>query len=86
MQKIIDHAVKAVGLSGPDQQLGFPLITKSGINQEGKRVHYYFNYSNTMQTFTYPYAAGVELISQEQVKNMAGIQLKAWDLKIIEEK
>ena len=86
MQKIIDHAVKAVNLSGPDQQLGFPLITKSGINQEGKRVHYYFNYSNTMQTFTYPYAAGVELISQERVKNMAGIQLKAWDLKIIEEK
>ena len=28
-----------------DSALAFPLISKSGVNQLGKRVHYYLNYS-----------------------------------------
>ena len=50
--KIIQDAVTKAGLWGTDQQLAFPIITKFGVNQRGKTVHYYFNYSASPVHFT----------------------------------
>src|SRR4029450_10780707 len=67
MYRVLEHAVKEAGLWGADQELSFPLITKSGINQHGKGVHYYFNYSDYPGSITYPYQEGRELLTDTQV-------------------
>ena len=61
--KILAEAVKNAGLWGKDQDIRFPLIVKSGINQQNKAVHYYFNYSGQAQILVYPYASGKSLLS-----------------------
>ena len=86
LQKIIQDAVTKAGLWGTDQQLAFPIITKFGVNQRGKTVHYYFNYSASPVHFTYPYGDGNELLLQEAVQKNKQLQLDAWGVKIIEEK
>jgi beta-galactosidase len=83
--KILEGALKGAGLWGKDQALKFPLITKSGSNQQGKAIHYYFNYSGAPKTFTYPYGKGTVLLSEEKLASQASITLPAWGFQIVEE-
>jgi beta-galactosidase len=85
-EKIVADAVKKAGLWGPDQALRFPLITRSGINQQKKTVHYYFNYSAAPSSVLYPYAAGKELLSNATITKNQQLPLAPWGMQIIEEK
>jgi len=84
--KIMENAVKETGLWGTDQNLKFPLITKSGVNQYHKNIHYYFNYSAKPASFDYPHKAGKELLSGASIAANENVPIDAWGVKIIEEK
>jgi beta-galactosidase len=85
LEKVLAEAVKKAGLWGVDQQISFPLIIKSGVNQKGKSVHYYFNYSAVPRSVQYPYANGKELLTNEAIAKGKELQLEAWGIKIVEE-
>ena len=68
-----------------DDQLQFPLISKTGVNQLGKRLHYYFNYSAKAQEIRYARKDGVSLLTGEPVKNGALVKLEPWGVVIVEE-
>jgi beta-galactosidase len=74
------------GLSGPDQALPASVRVKHGVNRAGKTIHYCLNYSGKEQTFSYPYAAGSDLLTQSAISRSQQLTLKPWDLVIIEEK
>ncbi len=84
-EKILMEAVKRAGLQTPDQNLHWPLITKSGINDEGKTIHYYYNYSSQPADILYPYKKGTELISGNKINGQETLTIAPWDLLIIEE-
>ena len=84
-EKIMQQALKEAGLWGPDQALYFPLITKTGMNAGGKKIHYYLNYGATPQTLTYPHKSGVELLSGKAVASGSKLQLEGWGVLIVEE-
>lgn len=83
--KIMENAIKEAGLWDVDQNLKFPLIVKSGVNQHHKVIHYYFNYSATPASFDYPHKAGKELLSGTAVSSNQSIAMDGWGVKIIEE-
>jgi beta-galactosidase len=85
MEKILKGVLESAGLWGADQQITFPLITKSGINQAGKRIHYYFNYSMSPGSFPYPHQEGIELLSGKKAEQNGIMELKPWGIQIIEE-
>lgn len=85
IDQILKQALKKSNLWGNDQQLSFPLITKSGKNQQGKIVRYYFNYSSTAQKAIYLYKNGTELLSNKAVSQNNSLDLEAWGMKIVEE-
>lgn len=84
--KLVTDAVQKAGLWGPDQELAFPLITRAGLNQRQKTVHYYFNYSARPGTVRYPHPAGRELLAGTPVAKGQELQLGPWGIQIIEEK
>jgi beta-galactosidase len=84
LEKILQDALKKANLWGLNQQIAFPLITKSGLNQSGKTIHYYFNYSAETQAFNYPFGNGKELLSNETVTKNQQLELQPWAVKIIE--
>ena len=86
VEKIVQDAVKKAGLWGLDQQLQFPLITKSGVNQRKKTVHFYFNYAAEPASLRYPHGAGKELLSNTAVATNQQLQLGPWGVQVIEEK
>jgi beta-galactosidase len=85
MYKILEQAVKDAGLWGADQQLSFPLITKSGTNQSGNVIRYYFNYSDQANNFTYTQPKGRNLLLDEPIENGQKLEIDRWGLIIIEE-
>jgi beta-galactosidase len=83
--KVMLEALTVAGLSGPDQQLAAPVRVKHGVDNAGKNLHYYLNYSSQSQTFTYPYAKGTDLLSRKVIEKSQAVTLAPWDLVIIEE-
>lgn len=83
-QKILEDVVKNAGLWGVDQQIQFPIITKTGTNSKGKTLHYYFNYSNQAVNFLYPYAQGTELLQGDVVSFQQTVTLEPWGVMIVE--
>jgi beta-galactosidase len=65
--------------------LKIPPVVKSGINQQGKIIHYYFNYAPTPATFTYPHKNGMELLKSVPVASQQSLEREAWGVIIIEE-
>lgn len=85
-EEVLLRVLREAQLTGPDQQLPAPVRVKHGTNRNGKTIHYYMNYSSDPQTFTYPYGAGEDLLTQAAIATSQRITLKPWDLVIVEEK
>ena len=83
--KILADAVRKAGLWGADQELAFPLVTKSGTNARDERVRYYFNYSDRPAAFRYPHGAGKDLLSGQSVATDSQQQLPPWGVMIVPE-
>jgi beta-galactosidase len=84
-EKILADAVKKANLWGAAQSIYFPLITKQGTNEQGKKVHYLFNYSAKPGQLTYPFANGTELLQGGPVTKNSVLDIAPWGVKIIEE-
>jgi beta-galactosidase len=84
-EKILKEALQKANIWGVDQTLSFPLITKSGVNQQGKKVHYFFNYSAVPKSLSYLYKNGKELLSNTPISQNSALNLAAWGVQIVEE-
>ena len=84
-EKVFLEALKSANILSADQQLHWPLIVKSGINTQGKSIHYYYNYSSKQKEFVYPHEGGTELFSGSKVISGQNISIGPWDVVIIEE-
>ena len=52
-RRVVQDAVKNARVADPDQDLPATVHAKHGVNQAGKRVNYYLNYSSDPQQFPY---------------------------------
>jgi beta-galactosidase len=84
--KVVAGVLELAGLAGPDQQLPAPVRARHGTSNNGKNVHYYLNYSSAAQTFSYPHAAGADILTGKAVNKAQAVALAPWDLVIIEER
>ena len=64
--------------------LTFPVILRSGRNQLGKQITYYFNYSNDRQMVSHPHPAAASLLDGEALAEGEEFSLDPWDLRILE--
>jgi beta-galactosidase len=84
-EKILLAAMQRAGIKGSDQSIHWPLITKQGTNDFGKKVHFYYNYSSQASTVPYAYADGKELTATRKVKKNESLSLPPWGVQIVEE-
>jgi beta-galactosidase len=84
-EKILKGVLQEANLWQNAQQLAFPIITKSGINTQGKTIHYYFNYSGIPQKVNYINKNGKELIDNKAISTNTNLDLEPWGVKIVEE-
>lgn len=83
LKAVISHALKAAHLELPDSF--YPVITRSGTNDFGKKIRYFLNYSANEQKIPYLHKTGVELLDNVPVKTLDSLCIPAWGVKIVEE-
>lgn len=85
LREIYIKLLKEVKLYTDVQKHEFPIIIKSGYNDENKKVNFYFNYSDKIKNVKYVNNSGHELTKDNHVKQGENIILDPWGLSIIEE-
>lgn len=84
MSGILQQSLKRAGLWGVEQAYSFPLIIKSGTNQDGRQIKYVFNYSWEPLTLSSPYGNAVELQSGRSVHTGQEILIEPWSFLLLE--
>jgi beta-galactosidase len=84
-EKILLSAMERAGIKTSDQNIHFPLIAKRGINDFGKAVHFYYNYSAQPGKLKYEYTEGRELTADSKVIKGGQLNLAPWGVLIVEE-
>jgi len=85
-EKVILEALKIAGVTMTDAALPAAVKVKHGVLQDGKAVHFYFNFSAKPQEFAYVYSDGIEMLSSTPTAKSQKMTLQAWDLAIIRER
>jgi beta-galactosidase len=83
--KIISDKALEIGLIDKNTQLSYPLVMKYGTNDQGKTIRYYLNYSGIELNFSYFFGKGTDLLTGKTFKKGDSINLKPWDILILEE-
>lgn len=84
-EAIVLDALHDAALTGPDQALPPTVHVKHGIANDGKKLHYYLNYSSSPATIVYSYAAGTDLLTGNAVTQGQTATIGPWDLMIVKE-
>jgi beta-galactosidase len=85
-EALLLQEIELAGLANSDQQLPKRVRIKHCTNRKGKLLHFYLNYSGDEQTVPYKYKDGQDLLSKAPVAAGQTIELKPWDLAIVEER
>ena len=85
-EAIVMKSLIRAGVENKNQDLHWPLVVKSSVNEEGKPVHFYYNYSSESQKMIYPYKAGLELLNNKKIGSEDELNLPPWEVLIVEEK
>ena len=86
LESLISRAADRKGILKDERQYQFPVILRSGINDNGKNVHYIFNYSYEPVQVKYPYGKGVSLTDGKSVSKGKEFTIGPWDVSIVVEK
>jgi beta-galactosidase len=82
---ILRSELEKAALTCQDQQMPPSIHVTHGVNRQGKRIHYYFNYSATEVKASYAYGSGTNLLDGKPVAKAAELTIGPWDLAIVEE-
>lgn len=87
LESVLLSFLHETGFSGGDLSSDaphYPLIVKRGINDSGKKLCYYLNYSKDPVSVTHHGKNGVELISEAAIVCGDKINLGGWGVAVVE--
>ncbi len=85
-EKVVLDILKTAGVTGPERELPASVRVRSGVNNAGKNIRYYLNYSSQAQSFTYTNGGGTDLLTRKPIEKNQTITLAPWNLVIVEER
>ncbi|OMF66509.1 beta-galactosidase [Paenibacillus sp. FSL R5-0766] len=85
IRKVLERVMKEAGVWGADQELAFPIIVKTGVNDQGNTIRYYFNYADEATSFVNAYGKGTELLAGTPIAAGEKIELEPWGIRIVEQ-
>jgi len=81
LESLLQYLLPRFGIGLPPFM--FPLIHRTGINRQGNRVEYYFNYSGESQQISCPCHA-VSLLNGKVIAPGDTLHLSPWEVQILE--
>ncbi len=84
LKKVFLSALKDAGIRR-ETDCEFPMIVRKGVNDLGKTVRFYLNYSGQEQAEVPVCAGGRDLLSGDEIRKRERMTIPAWGLRIVEE-
>lgn len=84
LKKVFLSALNDAGIRR-ETDCEFPMIVRKGVNDLGKTVRFYLNYSGQEQAEVPVCAGGRDLLSGDEIRKRERMTIPAWGLRIIEE-
>ena len=84
LREIMGKVLKDAGVWCQEQEVEFPVIIKKGINDYGKEVVYFLNYSPEVQELACRGNEAGELLTGRKVGEGDKLALEPWGLQILE--
>ncbi len=84
-QAVVRNVLEDAHLLDTTQPLPASVREKSGVNDLGRTVHYFLNYSSLPQRFVYQQHPGRNLLTGQSIAAAQPVELQPWDLLIVEE-
>lgn len=84
LDQILLHTLYGTSILAEQEAAVFPVIVRKGINDFGKTIFYYLNYSWEKQRVTYSHTNGTNLLTGNPVIQGSVIELEPWNLQVIE--
>ncbi len=81
LDSLLRNLLPQLGICVP--QYSFPIIRRSGINQQGAQIDYYFNYSGKPQRVPCQHITKFSLLDDNHIENNVDFTLPAWGVKIL---
>jgi beta-galactosidase len=82
---VVRQVLQEAGVPSLDLSLPGAVRVKHGINQSGKPVHYYLNYSGSRVSASYKYGSGLDLLTRQRINAHSEISLDPWGVLIVKE-
>jgi beta-galactosidase len=83
-RKVVREVLELAGLTGPAQALPGPVRLRQGVSRDGTHLRYYLNFSDRVQTFSYPHASGTDVLTGRAIEKHSDVTLEPWGLVIVE--
>ncbi len=80
LREILSDTLKKAGIWNREQEVEFPVVIKKGINDFGKEVIYFLNYSKDPQEIVYWGGEARDLFTGRKVHEGEAIDIGAWSL------
>lgn len=80
IKQIYKELINKEDLKAPD--ISFPIIIRQGINRDGQKIVFMFNYSGKIQTCQWEEENGVNLLTDAKVMRPQNISLSPWGYAI----
>ncbi len=87
LREILTDFFRHIGLTEPAKlpfQADYPIVVKQGINDEGRHILYYLNYSAKRQTIKHIAGEATELITGAHIGQDDILRIAPWDVKVLE--
>ena len=84
LREILCDVVQDAGLWGKEQETAFPVILRKGINDIGREVVFYLNYSPETQRIPYVGDEAMDLLTGAAVQDGERLEIGPWNLRILE--
>lgn len=85
VKEIYGQALQDAGIVREFPDAAWPMVVRSGRNQEGRSIHYLMNYSEQEHRILCPYEKATDILSARRFQKHEEIRVGAWDLRILEE-
>jgi len=82
LETLVARAADRKGIATAERQCQFPVILRSGTNDQHRKVHYLFNYSYEEQTVSYPFANSKSLLDNQSLRNGQPVKIEPWGVVV----
>lgn len=82
LYNIISRSANRKSIAKIERKYKFPIILRSGTNEDSEQIHYLFNYSNESKTISYPYATSHSLLDKQKLNQGSNVTIGPWEVII----